>query len=88
MSLQNAERKWTENTANAGTQWKSGVSRAESDGAYCKGINQVLGGNAPGCPRRANNWAQGVNSISASDFQQSVQGKGSKWAENYRRAFA
>lgn len=88
MNLQQAERKWTDNTSNAGGRWRNGVQRAETNGAYCKGINELLGGNAPNCPMRQSHWQEGVNSVSPQQFDQAIQGKGTKWAEKYRAAFS
>lgn len=79
-----AQAKWERKTANAGENWKRGV--AGSGGRYSRGIQDFLGAAPSGHVVSA--WEAGTGAVSAADFQAAVGGKGSKWAENYRRAMA
>ena len=77
-----AQAKYERKTAGAGERWKRGVNGAGS--RYAAGESDFLGGPVSGQVVQA--WEQGVGAVSADEFGRSVAGKGSKWAENYRRA--
>ncbi len=81
-SLQGAEQKWVRKTANAGEKWKADVSSGETP---CAGLRQEYG--VSNC-NIDNAWRQGVDAVSASDFQASIQGKGGKWLQNYLRGLS
>lgn len=81
-TLQQAQANWERKTAGAGGRWKGNV--AGKGGEYASGIAQVIG--SPPSSDIVNRWQSGVDSVSASDFQNSISGKGDKWAANYRAA--
>lgn len=81
-SLQSAEQKWTRKTQNAGQKWKADVSSGETP---CAGLRQEYGISDCNIDPA---WRQGVDAVSASDFQASVNGKGPKWLNNYLRGIA
>jgi hypothetical protein len=80
-SLAQGQANWERKTANAGDRWKQGV--AGGGARFQKGLSESVGGQVG--PQTVGAWESGVNSVSASDFQSSISGKGSKWAENLRR---
>lgn len=83
-NLQQAERKWADNTAQAGGAWKAGVDAA-GPSAYCQGLAK-FGINPASCQSGPGaRWAQGVGAVSAADFQAAIAGKAEKWARNYVR---
>jgi len=75
-----AQAKWERKTAGAGEKWKSMVSGKE--GAYAAGVTAVAGACGPQT-RQA--WSSGVGAVSAAEFNAAISGKGSKWADNYRK---
>jgi hypothetical protein len=79
-SLQTGAAKWARKTANAGGKWKAGVS---SGSTPCQGLTQEYP-EASGCSIDAP-WRQGVDAVSAADFQQRIAGKENKWLQNYLR---
>lgn len=83
-TLQSAQAKWERKTAGAGGRWKAGTQGA--GGRWAAGMGQFLGSSVGG--QHVGAYEAGVNAVSASDFEQSIAGKGSKWAENLRRAFS
>jgi len=85
-TLAEAQAKWERNTAQAGERWKAAVER--NGGRYCEGVARFLGISPASCQAlRGRNYTAGVGAVGAAEFQQSISGKGSKWAENLRRAF-
>lgn len=84
MSIQRAQQKWERKTANAGEKWKAGVSGKASE--YCKGLSEKLGVSYEACMAKAGrSWGEGTGAVGAGEFQSAVSGKGSKWAEKFRR---
>lgn len=82
-TIAEAQAKWERKMATAGEAWKRGVT-GRGD-AYCRGVAQFLGVGTCN-PLARQKWEQGVAALDASAFQRAVAGKGSKWAENLRRA--
>jgi hypothetical protein len=83
-NLQDAQQRWMNRTAQAGIKWQQGVSAA-GPGAYCEGLAK-FGINPGACmsgPGAA--WQSGVSQVGAAGFQQSIAGKGDKWARNWIR---
>ena len=73
--------KWERKTANSGAKWKADTQG--SAGAYCEGLARAFGINAGACMSGAGaRFQQGVNAVSAAEFDQSVAGKGQKWLSN------
>lgn len=83
-SLAQGTSKWERKTANVGDKWKQGVTGAGS--RYAQGLSESAG--SPVGPMTLSAWEQGVGAVSASDFNASISGKGSKWAENFRRGIS
>lgn len=83
-TLQESQQKWEQNTANAGERWKQGVQGASDE--FCSGIAEFAGtGN---CNQRlVTNWRNGVQRVTAQEFQNRISGKGDAWANGIRRAF-
>ncbi len=81
-SLAQGEAKWSRKTAQAGENWKRGTAGAGQ--RYSQGLAGTLGGPPSG--HIVQSYESGIGAVSAADFQQAVAGKGTKWAENYRRA--
>lgn len=79
-TIGSAQAKWERKTQDAGGKWKAGLAGAE--GRWAAGLSAF--GTPPG-PMSSAAYSSGIASVSASDFQQSISGKGSKWAENFRR---
>lgn len=77
------QRKWERKMANAGERWKAGTAGATQ--RWAAGLQAA--GAAPG-PLTTQAYEAGLSATSASDFQASVSGKGSKWAENFRRGIS
>ena len=82
-TLQSAQAKWERKTANAGPKWKAATTAKGSE--YSAGVQRFLG-VAPSAAVVAA-YEQGIAAVSAEDFQRSISGKGTKWAENTRRGF-
>lgn len=80
-TLASAQAKWERKTQGAGGRWKNGVQGA--GGRYAEGVSKFLGG--PPSAGVVSRYSAGVDSVSASDFESSISGKGSKWAEATRR---
>ncbi len=83
-SVAQGQAKWERKTANAGDKWKQSVAGAGS--RYASGLSESAG--APVGPQTMSSWEQGVGAVSAGDFNASISGKGSKWAENFRRGIS
>lgn len=83
MSLATAQAKWEAKMTNAGEKWKAGLAGAE--GRWAQGLSAF--GTPPG-PISSSNYSSGIARVTAADFQASVSGKGSKWAENFRRGIS
>ena len=79
-SIASGQAKWERKTQGAGEKWKQGVSGA--GGRYAQGLSNA---GAPPGPQTMSAWESGVSATSAADFQNSIAGKGAKWAENFRR---
>jgi hypothetical protein len=82
-TIAQGQAKWERKTGNAGDKWKQAVSGA--GGAYARGLAEA---GAPPGPQTVSAWEQGTSAVRAGDFQQAISGKGSKWAENFRRGVA
>ena len=82
MSLDRARDKWERKTSGAGQRWRDAVEGRQSD--YEQGVADFLG-VSPDQITTGSTWNQEVQAVSASDYDAAVQGKGQKWAENYRR---
>lgn len=81
MAAGNGLQKWEQKTQNAGTKWKADV--AGSATAYCEGLAKAFGINVGSCMSGAGaRFQQGVDMVSAQEFQQSIAGKGNKWLQN------
>jgi hypothetical protein len=81
-SLEGGERKWERKTANAGQKWKADTT---SGSTPCAGLREEYGVTSCNIDQA---WRAGVDAVSASDFQASINGKGSKWLRNYLRGIA
>jgi len=79
-TLAQGQAKWERRTANAGEKWKAATNGAV--GRWAAGVAESAGGSVGPMTRAA--YEQGVGAVSASDFNQAISGKGSKWATNYR----
>jgi len=79
-TLADAQKKWEEKTANAGANWKAAVQGKGP--AYAKGVSDFVG--APVAGSIVSAYERGIARTSATAFQKSISGRGSKWAENYR----
>lgn len=82
-TMQSAQAKWEAKTQDAGSKWKAGLAGAEQ--RWAAGLSAF--GAAPG-PLTSQAYSAGIARVSASEFQQSIAGKGSKWAENFRRGIS
>lgn len=82
-TIQSAQAKWEAKTQNAGEKWKSGLAGAE--GRWAAGLSAF--GTPPG-PMSSSAYSAGISRVSAGEFQASISGKGSKWAENFRRGIS
>mgnify|MGYP006300626211 CR=1 FL=1 len=85
-----AMQKWERNTSQAASRWKNGVQRAQNQNAFCEGVANFL--DDPGLASACQNdegqaWADSVGAVSASDFQNSVEGRGQAWLEGLRNRF-
>lgn len=80
-TISSAQAKWERNTQGKGGKWKAAVEH----GDYCGGMASFLGVRPN---RMCADYAAGVGAVSASAFDASIAGKGSKWAEGLRRAAA
>jgi len=83
MSLELAKKKWARKVR--GDRWKQGVTGKED--SYCRGIAEFLG-VATCNPIRMQRWREGVDAVSAADFDAAVRGKEEKWARKYKEAMA
>jgi hypothetical protein len=64
-----------------GERWKSGVTGKGPD--YCKGVAEFIGvGTCKSERERA--YTEGVNAVTAADFDAAIAGKEEKWARRYR----
>lgn len=85
VSLQEAAAKWARKTSNVGGRWQQNSGNA---GAYCEGLAK-LGVNTAACLSGAGaRYTQGVASVGAAGFQQSIQGKEGKWMSRFQNAFS
>jgi hypothetical protein len=78
-----AKRKWARKVK--GEKWKRGVTGKESE--YCSGVAAFLGVSTCN-PERASAWREGVNAVSATDFDNAVRGKEEKWFRRYKEKMA
>lgn len=80
-SIQESQEKWERKTAGAGSKWKANVqgkrSEWEAEMADFLGVStdQITKGDE---------WETEVNAVSSSEFQNSISGKGDKWARRVR----
>ncbi len=82
-TIQSAQSKWEAKTQDAGAKWKAGLQGAE--GRWAAGLSAF--GTPPG-PMSSAAYSAGIGRVSAGEFQQSISGKGPKWAENFRRGIS
>lgn len=82
-SIAQGQSNWERKTQAAGARWKAGTQGAED--RWAAGLSEA--GAPPGPLTRAA-YSSGIGSVSADDFQRSISGKGSKWAENFRRGIS
>lgn len=82
VSIDRARENWERKTRNAGNKWKDAVQGRQGD--YERGVAEFLGVDEAQVTT-GGRWNDGVNSVSAGEFQQSVDGKGDKWERNVRR---
>jgi predicted oxidoreductase len=78
-----AKKKWREKVK--GEKWKKGVTGKED--AYCKGVAEFLGTTTCN-PDRLNAYREGINRVSAADFDRAVSGKEEKWFQKYKEKMA
>jgi len=78
-----AKKKWARKVK--GDKWKKGVTGKEHD--FCKGVAEFLGTGTCN-PEVAKNWREGVDSVSAADFDAAVRGKEEKWYQRYKEKMA
>jgi len=84
-TLSAAREKWERKTATAGQKWKE---RTRGKGAaWCSGVARFLGVGTCN-PEAQRSFEQGVEAVSASDFQSAIEGKGAAWEDGMRRALA
>jgi len=82
-TIETAKKKWARKVK--GDKWKKGVTGKETD--YCKGVAEFLGVRTCN-PERSAAWREGVDAVSAADFDKAVSGKEEKWASKYREKMA
>jgi len=82
-SIASGQAKWEAKTANAGDKWKASLAGAES--RWAQGLSEA---GAPPGPLTTQAYSSGISRVSAQDFQASISGKGSRWAENFRRGIS
>lgn len=80
-TLQQGQDNWERKMQNAGQKWKDRVQGQQNE--YESGVADFLG-VSEGEVSTGSDWSSGVDSVSASEFQNSVEGKGDKWARNVR----
>ena len=81
-NIQQAQANWERKTAQVGERWRRGVTAA-GPARYCEGLAK-FGINPGACQQGPGaRWAQGVQAISAADFQAAIAGKGAKWAQRF-----
>lgn len=80
-TLESAKRKWEEKTGGKGAKWKENATAGSSQ--YAAGVAKFLGESPSAAV--VQRQRDGINRVSAEDFNASVSGKGEKWARNYRR---
>lgn len=81
LSLSEAADKWQNRTSNRAQKWKNQVQGKRSE--FAEGLANFAGVN-PGAITVDDEWADGVNRVSAGGFRNSVEGKAQKWQENFR----
>ena len=75
-----AEAKWARKMATAGAKWKANVTGKGPE--YCSGVAKFIGaGTCDSAKQTA--WTEGVDAVSAVEFQTSVAGKGPEWRAKY-----
>jgi len=78
-----AKKKWERKVK--GDKWKKGVTGKEDE--FCRGVAEFLG--VPTCnPDRMTAFREGVDAVTASDFDAAVKGKEEKWARRYKEKMA
>lgn len=78
-----AKKKWRRKVK--GEKWKRGVTGKEDE--FCKGVAEFLG--VPTCnPEVLQAYREGINAVSAADFDRAVSGKEEKWLQRYREKMA
>lgn len=84
-TIELAMKKWARKMARAGPRWKRGVTDKVT--AFAKRMAEFLGLPDISEEKKAA-WKEGVEAVTAEDFQKAVKGKESKWAERLKEAFA
>jgi hypothetical protein len=83
MAVELAKKKWVRKVK--GEKWKRGVTGKGP--VYCKGVAEFLGVGT--ClPERERAYTEGVDAVSAADFDAAVRGKEEVWARRYRERMA
>ena len=77
-TLEQMRAKWERKTQNAGAKWQDRTRGA--GGRLSEGLRAL--GVSPG-PQFMAAWESGVGAVSATDFQQSISGKGEKLIRNF-----
>lgn len=80
-SIDQARRKWERKTENAGRKWESAIDET-SQSDWASEVADFLGVSEG---EVTPDWKDGVENVSASEFQSSVEGKADKWERNTRR---
>lgn len=81
-TIATATAKYARKMASAGQKWAADTAGA--GGRMCQGVSEFIGQPAGNC--NAAGYDAGVQAVGAAGFQQAVQGKENKWANNYIRA--
>lgn len=78
VSVDEIANKWADRASNNGQKWKSRTSEAADD--FREGLMSIDGISEVGI---VDEFRDGVSRVSASDFNQSVQGKQQKFRDNF-----
>jgi len=83
-TLERAKRRYAKSMVDAGQRWKKGVRGKRKK--YRKEIGKLAGVKSGSV--MADNWQEGVDGISAKDFNLAVKGKAELWANRFAKAVA
>jgi len=81
VSLQQMADKWQEKVSNKGSKWKDHVENKGDE--YCGGLTAIQGIDR--CVL-GDEYNRGVARVSASEFNEAVRGKASKFRSNFQDA--